>query len=171
MPPAVEFSIRKRPATERSGVALFSIVRNEASFLPHFLRHYRALGLRELWFLDDHSTDGTREVLLAQPDCGVIVAKLRYGDPFGDMRFGVAARTLVPRELLRGRWVLSVDADEFLLLPRPFTTLAALADALEVAGLESARAPMLDFFPDSLRVLAGAPATAEPFAVCPWFDA
>lgn len=115
-------------------VAVSTIARNEAYFLPHLLRHYRGLGVREFWFLDDPSTDGTREYLLAQPDCAVVSANLRYGDSVGDVRFGVVVKTLLPRELLRGRWVLGVEADEFLVLPRPFATLDGLAGALDAAG-------------------------------------
>ena len=113
----IEFSVSKKPDVGRSRVATFAIVRNETYFIPHFLQHYRDLGVREFWFLDDRSTDGTREMLLAQPDCGVIAANLAFCDQVANTRFGVAAKTLVPRALFQGRWVLMPDADEFLLMP------------------------------------------------------
>jgi hypothetical protein len=170
-PLEVKFSILKKPDTGQSGVTAFTIVRNETYFLPHFLQHYRDLGVREFWFLDDRSTDGTREVLLAQPDCGVFEANLAFGDQVAQLRFGEAAKTLVPRALLQGRWVLTVDADEFLLLPQALGSLDALVGALEGAGLKVARAVMLDFFPSTLRALTDALADCNPFALCPYFDA
>jgi len=167
----IAFSILKKPRSGQSGVAVFSTVRNEMYFLPHWLRHYRGLGAREFWFLDDHSTDGTRDFLLAQADCGVLESGLAFGDRFGEKRFGVAVRTMVPRALFQGRWVLTVDADEFMVLPRGFASVDALATALEGAGLKVARAVMLDFFPETLRAIAGASAEHGPFALCPYFDA
>jgi hypothetical protein len=167
----VEFSVLKLPDGGRARVAAFAIVRNETYFLPHFLRHYRDLGVREFWFLDDHSTDGTRELLLAEPDCGVIAANLKFADQVANLRFGVAAKTLVPRALFQGRWVLTVDADEFLLMPEGFDRIDALVGALDGAGLRATRAVMLDFFPSTLRALAGASPEGAPFALCPYFDA
>ncbi len=57
---------------------MFSVVRNEMYFLPHFLQHYRTLGVRDFWFLDDRSEDGTREFLLAQSDCGVMPSRFSW---------------------------------------------------------------------------------------------
>jgi hypothetical protein len=170
-PVEVRFSILKRPDAGRSRVPVFAVVRNEMYFLPHFLRHYRDLGVREFWFLDDRSTDGTRDFLLAQPDCGTIEANLAFGDRVGHLRFGEATKTLVPRALLQGRWVLTVDADEFLLLPQAFASIDVLVAALERAGLKVARASMIDFFPDTLRALSDASQDSNPFALCPNFDA
>ena len=166
-----KISIVRKPAFAQSGVPVFAVVRNEMYVLPHFLRHYRNLGVREFWFLDDRSTDGTREFLLTQPDCGILRASLTFGDRVGEMRFGVAAKTLVPRNLFQGRWLLTVDADEFLLLPQAFASVDALVGPMEGEGLKVARALMLDFFPGSLRALADATADGDPFALCPYFDA
>ena len=166
-----EFKIIKNPSTKSSGVTIFAVVRNEIYFLPHFLRHYRNLGVQEFWFLDDNSTDGTRDFLRAQSDCGILGSNMSFGDKVGHERFGIAVKTLVPRGLLLRRWVLTVDADEFLLLPPPFKTLDALAAAMGAAGLQAARALMLDFFPASLQTLANATMQSSPFQLCPFFDA
>lgn len=152
-------------------MSVCSIVRDEMYFLPHFLSHYRRLGARDFLFLDDASTDGTLDYLLAQPDCTVVRAPLRFGEPYGKKRFGVVAKTLLPREFLRGRWVLGVDADEFVLLPPAFTGLDGLIAALEADGLRAARALMFDFFPDSLRVIETVSPAADPFSFCLNFDA
>ena len=101
-------------------------------------------------------------MLLAEPDCGVIAANLAFGDQVANTRFGVAAKTLVPRAMFQGRWVLMPDADEFLLMPEGLDHIDALVGALDAAGLRAARAVMLDFFPSTLRALAGASAGAHP---------
>jgi hypothetical protein len=168
---SAEYSQLKKSRCERPTLSVFSIVRNELFFLPHFLRHYRNLGVRDFLFLDDRSTDGTLEFLLSQDDCTVMQANLAFGDPYEGKRFGVASKTLLPRQLLQGRWVLSVDADEFLLLPSGFATIDALTSALQNNGLKAARALMFDFFPPSLRSLDDAPAQSNPFDLCQYFDA
>lgn len=167
----VEFSRLGESNAGHPALTLFSVVRNEAYFLPHLLQHYRRLGVGDFLFLDDHSTDGTLEFLLAQPDCGVLKANLRFGESYGSKRFGVAVKTLLPRKLLQDRWVLTVDADEFLILPKPFADVDALTAALGRAGLKEARALMFDFFPPTLRSLEGASPQADPFSLCPFFDA
>lgn len=149
---------------------MFSVVRNEMYFLPHYLRHYRALGVREFWFLDDHSSDGTRELLMADPDCGVLQSDFKFGDMYQGKRFGIQARTLIPRKLLTNRWVLIADADEFLLLPSPFKTIDELAMALDADHAQAARAIMLDFFPSTLSELEQSSTDASPFSICPNFD-
>lgn len=167
----VSFSIIKMAGRLRSGPSVFSVVRNEMYFLPHFLNHYRNLGARDFLFLDDRSTDGSLDYLLAQRDCDVVQASLSFGESFGKKRFGIVARTLLPRKLRLDRWVLSVDADEFLILPSCYPNLAALAGAMEREGLRVARALMFDFFPASLRALEEADPLSDPFALCPFFDA
>jgi hypothetical protein len=167
--PEATFTVLKVPPTTGE-VVLFAVVRNEEYFLPHLVAHYRRLGIGEFWFLDDRSDDGTREFLMSQPDCGVIACNLTFGDKIGDKRFGVAAKTHVPRWLLMNRWVLTVDADEFLILPLPFETVPQLAASLQANGLSVARALMMDFFPPQLRGIEQASRDANPFELCPNFD-
>ena len=96
---AVTFSaLKPRPAGDPADVALFAIVRNEMYFLPHLLRHYRALGLREFCFLDDRSDDGTRAFLMAQPDCVVIESNKTFGEQIGKLRFAEAVKTMLDKE-------------------------------------------------------------------------
>jgi hypothetical protein len=169
---SVTFEILKpKPVADPDGVALFAIVRNEMYFLPHLLRHYRALGVHEFYLLDDCSDDGTREFLMAQPDCCVIASNRTFGDRIGTMRFAEAVKTLLPRRLLQGRWVLIVDADEFLVLPPGLNRVQDLVVRMQALGLGAARALMLDFFPPTLRRLEQAAPDADPFSLCNWFDA
>lgn len=168
---ALDLRIIKKPAASRPGsVALFAVVRNEMYFLPHLLSHYRGLGVQEFWFLDDRSTDGTRDYLAAQPDCGLVKSNLGFADMVGSRRFPVAVKTAVPRALLQGRWVLTVDADEFVVLPTEYASVTELTAAMDRHGLRIARALMVDFFPESLQALDDAAPDAQPFALCPLFD-
>lgn len=162
--------ILKKPQHRDTPVPVFSMVRNEAYFLPHFLRHYRALGVREFWFLDDRSTDGTPDLIRAEPDCGLLASPLGYGDRVGSLPFGTVVKTVVGQNLFRGRWSLLLDADEFLLLPSCFADFPSLALALDRQCALAARVVVLDFFPKTLGCLDAARPDASPFEVCPYFD-
>ncbi len=155
----------------KAGIALFSIVRNEQYFLPHFLSHYRALGVRHFVFLDDHSTDGTRALLLSQPDCEIFESELRFGEPFHGVPFHKAVKHVVPGQLLSDRWVLTVDADEFLLLPPAFQTIEEFCIDLDRQGLDHCRGLMIDFFPQHLSDIDRLGRHDDPFTAAPFFDA
>ncbi len=149
---------------------LFSVVRNESYFLPHLLAHYRQLGVREFWFLDNDSTDATPDLLAAADDCGVLRANRDFADIVDGLCFGIRARSLIPAQLFRDRWVLNVDADEFLLLPTKYPDICGLIRDLDGAGLDAARALMIDFFPDKLASLSQYHSQQNPFSICKNFD-
>ena len=75
---------RNMPAT------LFAVMRNEMYFLPAFLAHYRALGVKQFVIVDDASDDGTTQYLAAQPDCCSGMSEHRYGArvSISDPRYG-----------------------------------------------------------------------------------
>jgi hypothetical protein len=62
---------------------LLSVVRNEALRLPYFLSYYRSIGFDRFIVVDNDSTDGTRELLLAQPDIFVFHTSEHFGAPPG----------------------------------------------------------------------------------------
>jgi hypothetical protein len=159
-----------------SGLILFAMVRNEDYFLPHFFAHYRNLGIAWFVIYDDHSDTTTTNYLTAQPDCVILRSDNRFGDTFGADRSGVPRRLpmvvkeSVPERLLAGRWVLTVDADEFLVLPEGFADLPAFVSHLERIGQVYATAPMIDFYGESLDH-RNHDLALGPFAANAYFDA
>jgi hypothetical protein len=142
------------------------VVRDERHMLPHFLAHHRALGATAFVVVDNLSTDGTRELLQAQPDVVVYEADTDYRDS----HFGVAWQQAVLAAHAQGRWALLVDADELLLYPGcEHTPLPALLDHLDAAGHDAARTLMIDMYPRGpLRAVDFA--RDEPAAAASWFD-
>jgi uncharacterized protein (TIGR02466 family) len=158
-----------KSAAGSSGVSCFSIVRNELYFLPHFLRHYRQLGVGHFIFYDDKSEDGTRDLLLSQPDCTLLGSDHSFQQPMADGKpFHYHARTLIPERFAPDRWCLTVDADEFLFLPEPFSDLVELIAELETRGHICALAPMVDFYPERLS-LRNYSHDLGPFEGCHWW--
>jgi uncharacterized protein (TIGR02466 family) len=158
-----------KAAASPSGVPCFAIVRNELYFLPHFLVHYRQLGVGHFIFYDDKSTDGTREFLRSQPDCTLLGSDHSFQQRMGNGKpFHYQARNLIPERFAPDQWCLTVDADEFLFLPEPFSDLSELIAELEERKHICALAPMVDFYPERLSLRHYSPELG-PFEGCQWW--
>jgi len=172
------FDIIKPIEKPASAVAVFAMVANERDLLPHFLAHYRQLGIDEFHFLVDKSSDGTQEWLMTQQDCAVMTCRYKFGDDveleymgqphkgrFANMARGAAARTF-----MMGRWCLILDADEFLVLPEDVPDIPAWTRLLDNMQLDCCRALMVDYFPEQLQDLNHADAAMSPFDIAPFYD-
>lgn len=62
------------------GVPVIFIVKNEIGSIDFFLTHYRNLGVKSFYILDDRPNDSTREYLLAQKNVFVLASKKRYDE-------------------------------------------------------------------------------------------
>ena len=155
-------------AKEHRGIFSFSLVFNEEWFLPHFLAHYRGLGVEHFIFFDDNSTDRTREILMEQDDCTILVGS--YDDE-ARPRLGVMQASLgnhVLDTMPKGSWGLHLDVDEFMVLPTGFSTIEDVARHLETLQPKCAFAAMVDFYPERLSGRFFDP--LGPLAGSPWFD-
>jgi len=85
------------------------VIKNDLEKLKKFLEHHRKLGIKQFAFLDDHSTDGTKEFLLAQND----VELFESSDSF----FTERKEAWINRILAYygfNRWYAVLDSDELL---------------------------------------------------------
>jgi hypothetical protein len=96
---------------------LLCCVKDDLFRIKHFINHYRKLGFKYFIFLDNMSTDGTKEFLLEQPDTNVYVTDIGYNT---NRREGWINRLLVYYGY--DRWYLCVDSDEFFVYPNSETT-------------------------------------------------
>lgn len=140
----------------RAPLAVVATMRNEMFMLPHFLDHYRKLGVEAFLIADNLSDDGTLDHLLAQPD----VAVFSVDSDYKVSTYGVAWQQAILGNLRVGRWSLVADADE-LLLPGEGTLAEALA-AAEAEEADAVRIFMLDLYPEG--PLAEARFEGGPFA-------
>lgn len=131
------------------------------------------MGLGAFVIYDDRSNDGGMDYLRAQPDGVVLRSERRYGDRFGVDDAG-EPRTLqhvlkesVPESLLADRWVLTVGADEVLVLPTSYADLAQFTERLDGLGRLYATARLADFYAqtrDRRQCATGLnPSTANPY--------
>ena len=155
-------------AKARGNVISFSLAYNEEWFLPHFLRHHRALGVEQFVFYDDHSTDRTLDILMEQDDCTVIASAEEERAPHRLGELQIAIGNIALEKFGRGAWALTLDLDEFVILPTGFSSIAEVARYLERQDLKCAMAVMVDFYPERLADRFFDP--LPPLEGSPWFD-
>jgi len=152
---------------KRNDILLFCTLRNEKFRLPYFLKYYRDMGVQHFLFVDNNSTDGSREYLAEQDDVSVWTTKHSYKKS----RFGVDWLTWLQLRYAHNHWALTVDVDEFLVFPFCDTrSLRALTDWLDASEVTSFGAMLLDMYPkgplDAFHYSEG----QNPFEIASWFD-
>lgn len=151
----------------QAGVACVAVVRNEMYRLPDFLRHYRAMGVRNFAVIDNMSTDGSFEYLAEQED----VVVFRTAESYKASRFGVSWHNQIARNLLLDQWVLTVDSDELLVFPGQDTqSLSDLCEELDRGGYEALFAPMIDMYSDKPLTASGYQPGESLIEYFPFFD-
>jgi len=140
--------------------------RNEMDRLPHFLDHYRHMGVAHFLFVDNNSTDGTAEFLAKQPDVSLWSTTHSYKAS----RFGMDWLAYLQRTYAHGHWCVTVDADELLIYPHSDSrSLRDLTGWLDRNNTPFFAAMMLDMHP---KGPLGAPVQGDtPIEALPWFSA
>lgn len=149
----------------------YAVVYNEMFYLPALLDHYRRIGIEQFIFIDDHSTDGSREYLAAQNDTVIVRPQMRFGDKLNGKRAGPQWRTLFAQQYLLGRWALCMDADEFLVFDAP--NLNEVLARAQARGDVCLPAVMVDMYPAEMATLEGSDTPASFAAMLhayPCFD-
>jgi hypothetical protein len=162
-----------RPICDRTGqikprdLLVFTTCRNEAIRLPFFLDYYRRLGADHFLFVDNDSSDGTREFLRDQADCSVWITNASYRDS----KFGVHWLNHLLRQFGTGHWCLTLDPDEFLVIPyHGSRDIKELCVFLDTNKKESFFSILLDMYPRGSVDEAHYSAGQDPLEVAPWFD-
>lgn len=94
-------------------VRLYTVIRNERWRLAWFCDYYRKIGVNRFFFVDNDSSDGSREWLLEQPDVHVFHTTESYASAYSGMRW---VNHLVRRFGQIG-WTMYVDVDEAFVFP------------------------------------------------------
>jgi hypothetical protein len=99
------------------------LVRDGRPYVKSFVEHYRSLGAKHLFFLDNNSTDGTVEALKNYNDVTVLQTMLPYKEYKHLMK-----QYLIARFGKKDRWCLCVDIDE--LFDYPYSDVIGLGSLL-----------------------------------------
>src|SRR5918995_2162761 len=129
---------------EADELVVVCLVRDGRPYVKSFVEHYRSLGAKHLFFLDNGSTDGTVEALENYDNTTVLRSKLPYkGYRLAFKRF------LMGRFGKKDRWCLYADIDE--LFDYPYSDVVGLNSFLGYLTKNSytaVAAQMLDMFPE-----------------------
>ncbi|WP_298679306.1 glycosyltransferase family 2 protein [uncultured Lentibacter sp.] len=149
-------------------ILCFTTLRNERVRLPYFLKYYRDLGVDHFLMVDNDSSDGSLEYLMAQPDVSVWHSAASYKRA----RFGVDWLNWLQMKYAHGHWALVVDPDEFFVYPfcdtRP---IRALTDWLDASSIKSFSAMLLDMYPKGRIDAQPYQEGQNPLEITSWFDA
>src|SRR6266545_4500586 len=118
------------------------LVRDGRSYIDEFVQHYLRLGASHIVFLDNASSDGTRELLAGYERVSVFACDLPYA------HHKLAMKRWLVRRFARGGWGLCVDVDEH--FDYPGSTRISLPSFLEYLAAhdyDAVPALLLDMFP------------------------
>jgi glycosyltransferase involved in cell wall biosynthesis len=134
-----------------------------------WLSHYRNMGIKHFFVIDNGSTDGTLQFLSGQPD----VILQRKDDNFQESKFGITwlneFRALVGSE----KWVIFADADELLVYEGwPMRSIAELVGDWDTSGCNAVFGFMLDMYPDGIlnSTESASSSSKDLFVLSPCFD-
>jgi len=130
------------PEVKASELALFACVKNDEQFLGPFYDHYKRIGIKHFFIVDDGSD---YPVTKALPHADVHVFRPEVGN-FATSK-GLWLGALIKLFLDEGMWALTVDADEFIDLPPGFSRLNDVVEDAESHGRSVVASLMVDMLP------------------------
>ena len=156
-----------RDSLKQARHVLICVIRDEGHRMEFFLQYYRDLGVEHFICIDNGSSDDTVELLSGMEDVSLLSANGSYKAA----RFGNDWINAVMNRHCQEKWVLYVDADEFLVYPHCDTrSISQLTAYMESVGARSLRSVMIDMYsrnPVSENVCEPG---RNPLEVCSLFD-
>ena len=130
---------------KESEIIAFSCVRNELLRLPYFLEYHRKLGVDKFIFIDNGSTDGTKDYLLSQDDSHVFYTEESYAGSNCGMDW---LNQLIP-QFGTNHWILTLEPDELLIYPKcEVINLKLLTKYLDMIEAQAMKTFLLDMYSD-----------------------
>jgi Glycosyl transferase family 2 len=159
--------VRLRPGLRDARHVVAMVVFNEMRRMPFLLEYYRAMGFEHFIILDNKSTDGLQDLLAAEPDVSLFFT----GCTYRNARFGLDWINRLLAKYCTDKWILHIDADEFLVFPHCDTKgITGLTAYMEEQQQVSLQCLMLDMYSDR-KISDNICAIGEdPALVCPFFD-
>jgi hypothetical protein len=123
-------------------VIVICLIKNDINRIADFLAHYRAMGVTRFAFIDNMSSDGTREFLIAQEDVNVYYTEVPYTT---SNREGWMNR--IYAYFGQRHWYLCVDSDElFVYMDCENIDIQDFIQEIKAKNLKRVRALMLDMY-------------------------
>lgn len=153
---------------KRSKYVSISTLRNEAFRIAAFIDHHERLGVDHFVFIDNESTDNLYEVLRGRTNVTIFHSQASYKDT----RFGICWSNYILSRYCAGKWILSLDPDEYLVYPGcDAIRLPQLTAAMTDKDCRSLCVTMVDMYSErgvAENVVADGQNALD---ICPYFDA
>jgi hypothetical protein len=132
---------------------LVCLLKDAAYYLEHLVAHHRTIGVKHFLFIDNGSSDKTRELFATAPDVTV------YSNTLPAKGYECLLRSQVARQAVKGGWFLFADSDELMMFSRgEGRQLSDFTDYCNANKYDAVIGQVLDFFsPVSLKQSAGWP--------------
>ena len=159
-------TVRCRGRLAAGDIGLICVLRNEIARLPLFFDHYKRLGVARFFMIDNNSDDGSRDLLLAEPEADIFHAHAT----FSEGQAGLFWAHAIARRYGEGNWLIRPDADElFVYDGMDEHDLMSFARWLDQHGMDRVFAPMVDLYP-STALGRSSQTIAELIELDSWFD-
>ena len=153
--------------TVKKEIRLFAVVRNEALRIRWFVNYYSKLGIDRFFFVDNDSSDGTREILASWENVHVFITR----DSFKASKCGSFWRERLLGKYGNDHWCLVADADEMFIYPGyENTSLHDLCKSMENEGSLGMKCIWVQMYSkDSIRSSKWRDGE-DPLTFCSYFD-
>ncbi|MEL6554551.1 MAG: glycosyltransferase family 2 protein [Cyanobacteria bacterium J06621_11] len=115
------------------------VVKDGESLVQAFIEHYLQLGFKHIFFLDNSSTDRTREIIADHQQTTLVLSS----KPFS--RYYILFKNYLIQTFGLGKWCVVADIDEFLYLPERIS-LKKILTYLNDHAYDTVCIQMLDMF-------------------------
>jgi hypothetical protein len=120
-------------------IILTAVIKDEILLLDYFLRYYSSIGITHFIFIDNNSSDGSKEYLASAP---YNILLLSTNDSYKENDYGVEWVRQVLDRFCKDKWCVAVDADELINVKH----LNLLTDMLEKEGANICKFYLLDMY-------------------------
>lgn len=162
-----ELTLIKKNRINKNDIILFSVFKNEGHRLQYFLEYYRKLGVQHFIFVDNESSDETREICTHDNDITLFEAKGSYRNS----NFGMDWLNYLLSKYGNEHWCLTCDPDEFLVFPHVESRgLLDLTSYLDSIKKESFFTCMVDMYAKKNLTEFSYVSGQNPLTICNYFD-
>lgn len=129
---------------------LVCLLKDAEYYLAHLVDHHRAIGVKHFLFIDNGSSDKTREIFATAPDVTV------YTNELPAKEYECLLRADIARSVVQGGWFLFADSDELAMFSRGENRqLSEFVAYCNAHSYDAVIGQVIDFFsPVSLKTSA-----------------
>lgn len=148
----------------KNELRLFVIARNESLRLPYFFNYYSKLGVDRFFFIDNNSTDNTRDIALSFKNVHLFKIDRSYKEHWNWIESFL-------NKYGKNRWCMVVDADELLYFPySEYISLKQLIKYLSANNFTALKSVLLDIHSDKPIIDTEYYPNMNPIEICSYFD-